>query len=97
MAAYTVLEVDWHDEKKAAEYRELLGPAVEKYGGRTLVANTPIPLEGDWHPPRVIIMEFPSMTALQDWYKSAEHEPALRIRKAAATSRLIAVEPPARR
>jgi uncharacterized protein (DUF1330 family) len=39
MPAYTIADVDWHDEAKAAEYRKLLGPTLEKYGGRTLVAN----------------------------------------------------------
>lgn len=94
MTAYTILDVDWHDESKAAEYRKLLGPSVEKFGGRTLVANAPAPLEGDWSPRRVAIMEFPTMEALQKWYHSAEHAPALRLRAEGARSRMIAVERP---
>ncbi len=95
MPAYTILDIDWHDEAKAAEYRRLLGPTLEKHGGTTLVANAPQVLEGDWHPRRVIIMEFPTMAALEAWYRSAEHAPVMRLRKDGATSRLLAVERPA--
>ena|SRR5579863_748815 len=95
MPAYTILDIEWHDEAKAAEYRKLLGPTLEKHGGRTLVANQPIPLEGDWEPRRVIIMEFPSMAALQAWYHSEDHAPVLQLRKDGAKSRMIAVERPA--
>jgi uncharacterized protein (DUF1330 family) len=35
MPAYTVADIEWHDEVKAKEYRRLLGPTLEKYGGRT--------------------------------------------------------------
>jgi uncharacterized protein (DUF1330 family) len=94
MPAYTILDVEWHDEAKAAEYRKLLGPTLEKYGGKTLVANQPLLLEGDWNPRRVAIMEFPTMDALKTWYHSPEHAPVIRLRSEGAKSRLIAVERP---
>ena len=92
MPAYTILDVEWHDQAKAAEYRKVLGPSVEKFGGKTLVANAPVALDGGWSPSRVAVMEFPSMDALQSWYRSPEHAPALRLRNEGATSRMIAVE-----
>ena len=95
MPAYTILDVEWHDEAKAAEYRRLFGPALEKYGGRTLVASQPQVLEGDWNPRRVVILEFPDMATLQRWYRSEEHAPILRLRTEGAKSRLIALERPA--
>ena len=94
MPAYTIADIEWHDEAKAAEYRKLLGPGLEKYGGRTLVANQAHGLEGDWKPQRVVIIEFPSMEALRTWYNSPEHAPALRLRKEGAKSNMIAVERP---
>jgi uncharacterized protein (DUF1330 family) len=95
VTAYTILDVDWHDESKAAEYRRLFGPALEKHGGKTLVANAPLVLEGDWSPKRVVILEFPTMDALQGWYKSNEHAALMRLRNEGAKSRMIAVERPA--
>lgn len=94
MPAYTILDVDWHDQAKAAEYRKLLGPSVEKFGGKTLVANAPVALDGDWKPARIAVMEFPTMEALQNWYRSPEHATALRLRNEGAKSRMIAVERP---
>lgn len=38
MPAYLVAGLDWTDAAIANEYRERLGPTLEKYGGKTLVA-----------------------------------------------------------
>ena|SRR5690242_16735227 len=92
MPAYTIADIDWHDEAKAVEYRRLLGPTLDKYGGRTLVANQAQELEGGWTPRRVVIIEFPSMEALQTWYHSPEHAPVLRLRQEGAQTEMIAVE-----
>jgi len=92
MPAYLILEIDWHDAARAAEYRRLLGPTLESHGGRTLVANEPRVLEGDWNPRRVVVIEFPTMDALQAWYKSEEYAPLIRIRNEGAKTRMIAVE-----
>lgn len=32
-----------------------------------------IPLAGDWHPERVVIVEFPSIERLTEWSFSAEY------------------------
>lgn len=94
MVAYLILEIEWHDPAKAAEYRKLLGPSLEKYGGKTLVANEARALEGEWNPRRVVIFEFPSLPAIEQWYHSAEYAPVMKIRKEGASSKMIAVERP---
>jgi len=94
MPAYLIMEIDWHDADRATQYRNLLGPTLEKYGARTLVANEPHALEGDWKPRRVVIFEFPSMEAMRKWYASDEYAPVMRIRKEGSKTNMIAVEPP---
>jgi uncharacterized protein (DUF1330 family) len=94
MSAYVIADIEWHDEVKAAEYRKLFGPALEKHGGRTLVANQALRLEGDWNPRRVVILEFPTMEALQTWYRSPELAPVIRLRQEGANTRMIAVDRP---
>jgi uncharacterized protein (DUF1330 family) len=94
MPAYLVLEIDWHDPAKATEYRNRLGPTLEKFGGRTLVANEPKVLEGDWSPKRVVIIEFPSMDSLKGWYDSAEYAPLIQIRKEGSKTRMITLDRP---
>jgi uncharacterized protein (DUF1330 family) len=94
MSAFLFLEIDWHDPARATKYRELLGPTLDRFGGRTLVANEPRILEGDWKPRRVVIIEFPTMDALLSWYKSDEYAPLIRIRNEGAKTKMIAVERP---
>lgn len=96
MSAYLISEIDWHDQAKAKEYREKFGPALEKYGGRTLCAGPPQVIEGDWNPPRLVVLEFPSMQALRSWYESGEHAPVRKLRLEGASSRVVAVEGPTR-
>jgi uncharacterized protein (DUF1330 family) len=94
MPAFVILDIAWHDAAKATAYREQLGPTLEKYGGRTLVANEPRVLEGDWSPRRLVIFEFPSMEAVQAWLRSPEYAPVGQLRKEGATSKIVAVERP---
>jgi uncharacterized protein (DUF1330 family) len=97
MATYLISEIDWHDNQKATEYREKFGPALEKYGGKTLCAGPPTILEGDWNPPRVVVLEFPSMDSLRAWYSSPEYAPVLKLRRdGATTGKMVAVEGPKR-
>lgn len=97
MSTYLITEIDWHDQTKAKEYREKFGPALEKYGGKTLCTGPPQVLEGDWSPPRVVVLEFPNADSLRAWYGSAEYAPVLKLRKEGAkTPKMIAVEGPSR-
>ena len=94
MPAYLILQIGWHDQAKSDEYREKLGPTLEKYGGRTLYAGEPKVLEGKWDPARTVLIEFPTMDALQNWYYSEEYAPLLQLRKQAATTNMVAVQRP---
>ena len=97
MATYAFFEIDWHDQNKAREYRELFGPALERYGGRTLCAGPAQVIEGDRNPARVVILEFPSPQAFRDWYSSPEYAPVLKLRReGATTATAIVVEGPNR-
>ena len=37
---------------------------------------------GHWNPERVVIIEFPSMAALNNWYSSPDYQPLIALRKA---------------
>jgi uncharacterized protein (DUF1330 family) len=97
MSTYLILEVDWHDNDKAKEYREKFGPALEKYGGKTLCAGPAKVIEGNWNPPRVVVLEFPNMETLRAWYDSPEYAPVLKLRMdGATTDKMVAVDGPTR-
>ncbi|MFZ0891453.1 MAG: DUF1330 domain-containing protein [Thermoplasmata archaeon] len=92
MPAYLVAGLEWKDAVIANEYRDRLGPTLEKYGGKTLVAGKPEMLEGNWNPRRVVVIEFPSMDHLQKWYHSVEYAPLLQLRQEGSTGDLLAVQ-----
>jgi uncharacterized protein (DUF1330 family) len=96
VSAYLIAQIEWHDPKIQAEYRGLLGPTLEKYAGRTIYAGEPTVLEGSWPLPRAVVVEFPTMRALNEWYHSDEYAPLLELRKRGATANVIAIEAPAR-
>jgi uncharacterized protein (DUF1330 family) len=66
---------------------------IERCGGRylTRVGNHSV-LEGEWKPNRVVIIEFPDMTALNAWYHSPEYQPLIALRQSASADVLIAIE-----
>jgi uncharacterized protein (DUF1330 family) len=94
MAAYAISEVEIYDEQQAARYRELAAASIAQYGGRYLARGvTPQVPEGDWPlEERVVIVEFPDMARLRQWYASPEYAPALAIRRNALGRRLLFVE-----
>jgi uncharacterized protein (DUF1330 family) len=93
MAAYLIVDLEISDPEKIAEYRRAAGPTVVKHGGRLLVGNGAREvLEGSWTPKELIIIEFPSMQELKNWYNSEEYRPLIDVRKAAARGNLIAIE-----
>lgn len=87
MAAYLIVEHIITDPAKFDEYRIKVAPMISKYGGRYLTkGNThKMPEGGHWKPERVVIIEFPNMDTLNAWYKSAEYQPLLALRKASTS------------
>ncbi len=93
MAAYFIADIDVTDQEVYADYRSKVGPILEKYGAKPIVRGGAAEMfEGNWQPGRVVVMEFPDMAALKQWYHSKDYAEALAIRLRAANCRAIAVE-----
>ena len=93
MSAYVIADVNVTDPEQFAEYRKLVPPTIEKYGGRFVVRGGPVETkEGGWSPSRIVVLEFPSMEKARAWYHSAEYAPALAMRLKAANTKLILIE-----
>jgi uncharacterized protein (DUF1330 family) len=93
MAAYIVVEVDVRDAVRYEDYKRLVPPTLEQYGGRFLVrGGAAETLEGDWAPGRVVILEFPSAEQARQWWGSTAYAPAKELRQATAHTRMILVE-----
>jgi uncharacterized protein (DUF1330 family) len=93
MKAYLVVEVKPLDEAQYARYRELAAASISQYGGRYLARGAdPVVKEGEWPPEyKAVIVEFPSMARLDEWYESPQYAKALEF-GSAFTRRMIFVE-----
>jgi len=98
MSAYVISEVEVHDAAGFEAYRTIAAKTIAQYGGRYLVRGGAAGVvEGGPPPQTIIIVEFPSMQRLQEWYASPQYAEALKHRRTALDRRLIFVEgvPPA--
>ncbi|HUN87663.1 MAG TPA: DUF1330 domain-containing protein [Terriglobales bacterium] len=93
MAAYVVVQVEVQDQSTYDEYRKLVKPTLDAYGGRFLVrGGNPQTLEGTWKPARFVILEFDSVEQARRWWESPEYTPAKVLRQKSAKTEMIVVE-----
>lgn len=93
MPAYLIVDNEITDPKVYDEYRRQAVPLLGRFGGRLLVRGGPLShLEGDWKPKRLVIIEFPSMDALQAWYHSAEYAPMRALRRSASIGSVVVAD-----
>jgi uncharacterized protein (DUF1330 family) len=93
MPAYVISEPEVLDPVAMENYRMLAAQSIAQYGGRYLVRGGPVEaVEGGPAPKTVIVVEFPSMARLREWYASPEYAQALKLRHTALDRRLIFVE-----
>ena len=93
MPAYVIANVTVKDPVRYQDYRRLVGPTLTKYGGRFIARGGVIEvLEGDWHPNRLVIVEFPSMDQARQWWHSPEYAEAKAIRQATSEGTLLILE-----
>jgi uncharacterized protein (DUF1330 family) len=83
LSAYLVVEHIITDAVRFEEYRTKVAPMIAKHGGRYLTkgASHKFPEGGHWKPERVVIIEFPNMQSLDNWYSSPEYQPLIALRK----------------
>ncbi len=93
MTAYMIALVDVTDPDAYQEYAKRTPAAVEKYGGRFVVrGGRQVVLEGEPGPSRTVVIEFPNLERIEEFFNSPEYQEAKAFRKGAATARFLAVE-----
>jgi uncharacterized protein (DUF1330 family) len=93
MPAYAISEIEAKDAVGFEAYRTIAAKTIAQYGGRYLVRGGAAELaEGGPPPKTLIVVEFPSMERLREWYASPEYAEALKHRQTALERRLIFVE-----
>ena len=93
MVAYVIVDIEVTNAALFEGYKNAIGANIAAFGGRYLTRGgaTEV-LEGNWTPKRLVILEFPTMARLKEWYNSPEYAPLLSLRKASSSSNLVITE-----
>jgi uncharacterized protein (DUF1330 family) len=93
MPAYVISEVEAKDATSFEGYRTIAAKTIAQYGGHYLVRGGAAELtEGGPPPKTLVVVGFPSMERLREWYASPEYAEALKLRPTALDRRLIFAE-----
>ena len=93
-AAYLIVEMNVSDPERYKQYMAAAPAAVKAAGGEYLVRGGRMAvLEGDWAPPRLTVLRYPSFEAAQKMYDSPGYRAARKLRVGAtACFNMVLVE-----
>src|SRR5438067_2511889 len=93
MSAYVIVEIEIIDPIGYEEYKKQAAATVHKYGGKYIVrgGKTEV-LEGDWHPKRLVILQFESMQRAKEWLHCEEYREPRKLRHRTAKTKMVLVE-----
>jgi uncharacterized protein (DUF1330 family) len=93
VAAYVVYQGEVTDPARYDEYKTKAAASIVAAGGRYLVRGGNIEvLEGEAPAGRTVVIEFPTMQAALDWYRSDEYTEIRKMRVGAARAHMYVVE-----
>jgi uncharacterized protein (DUF1330 family) len=93
VAAYVVYQGEVLDPERYDEYKTKGAASIVAAGGRYLVRGGDVEvLEGEAPAGRTVVLEFPTMQAAIDWYRSDEYTEIRKIREGAARARMYVVD-----
>lgn len=93
VSAYVIIETDVHHPEQYERYKAASPDAIAAGGGRFVARGGELAvLEGDWHPSRLVMLEFEDLGTVKRWYDSPEYREVKRLREGAASLRVVAVE-----
>jgi uncharacterized protein (DUF1330 family) len=93
MSAYIIAHMQVSNPQQYEQYKKLAKIAGDKYGGEYLARGGELEvLEGDWRPPRIVIIRYPSMAQARAFYDSPVYREARKAREGAAVMSMVVVE-----
>ena len=83
--AYIVVESKISDPEQFKKYMDKAPAIVKSFGGEYLVRGGRLEvLEGNWQPPRLVVLRYPSFEAARAMYDSPAYVAARKLRAGAA-------------
>lgn len=96
MKAYAIVQETIKDQAMFDTYRNAVVATLEPFGGKFVVRGGRLTIvEGEWPHPRLVVIEFPSRQAAEDWYKSPAYQKLLPLRLKSADGNFVIVDGPA--
>ena len=96
MTAYLVVTETVTNQTMFEEYRKEVPATLAPFGGQFAVRGGNLTVvEGAWPHPRLVIIEFPSRQAAEDWYKSEAYQKVIGLRLKSTISNMVIVDGPA--
>jgi uncharacterized protein (DUF1330 family) len=93
MSAYLIFDVEIRDMARYQDFMAGVKPALEAAGARYLSrGGAHTVYEGDWQPRRIVLLEFPSAKAADDFYNGDVYRSLKAIRDECSSARLVMVE-----
>lgn len=93
MTAYLIVDIEVTDPENYETVKKLTPPIVAKFGGKYLSRGglTEV-IEGDWHPKRLVILEFENSEQAKTWLNSPEFAPIRELRAKTAITKMVLTE-----
>jgi uncharacterized protein (DUF1330 family) len=89
---YVIATVAIRDQGRYEGYVQKALPTILQSGGRPIVVHDgPEVIEGRWHGPRTIVLEFDSLEAARKWYRSPQYQAVVGERHASADTNAVIV------
>jgi uncharacterized protein (DUF1330 family) len=93
MKAYIIGDITVNDMERYKDYIAKAPGFVARHFGKYLVRGGDVTVvEGDWHPARMVVLEFPSMEHARAFVADPAYQAVANDRRSATSSRLIIVE-----
>ena len=93
MSAFVVFDVEIRDLARYQDFIARVKPALTAAGARYLARGGPHKVyEGDWKPRRIVILEFPTIAAWEQFYYGPVYQGLKAIRDECSSARLVSVE-----
>tara|TARA_B100000963_G_scaffold335684_1_gene330041 strand:+ start:153 stop:455 length:303 start_codon:yes stop_codon:yes gene_type:complete len=93
-SAYILLDTKINNPIAFEDYKVAAKPIAEKFGGKYLTRGGKMDIiqKDLWDPTRIVIIQFPSVTAAHNFLDSPEYAPVRDIRLANSNTTLIVLE-----
>lgn len=91
-SGYVIFTEVIRDPARLDGYVQKALPTIVRSGGRPIIVqDDPEVIEGKWHGTRTVVLEFESVEAARNWYRSPEYQAVVGERHACAESNAVIV------